>query len=116
MDCQASSATLETPRRPRSSEPGGWPAAQRQRGPAPDPGCQLSTPALPVEVLDTTGAGDCFNAGFMFSQLRGDPLELSLRYGVICGSLSTTGHGASATPTLAQVESYLKTHTNWGNP
>jgi sugar/nucleoside kinase (ribokinase family) len=70
-------------------------------------GSLLQVPALPVEVLDTTGAGDCFDAGFIFSQLRGDPLETSLRFGVICGSLSTTGYGASAAPTLEQVERLL---------
>jgi sugar/nucleoside kinase (ribokinase family) len=65
---------------------------------------QIQSPALDVAVLDTTGAGDCFNAGFLYSHLRGDPLETSLRYGNICGGLSTTTHGTEATPTAAEIE------------
>lgn len=66
------------------------------------------SPALPVAVVDTTGAGDCFNAGFLAAHLRGEPLEVCLRYGNICGGLSTTRHGgASAAPTLEQLQNLL---------
>jgi sugar/nucleoside kinase (ribokinase family) len=66
------------------------------------------SPALKVEVVDTTGAGDCFNAGFLAAHLRGEPVEVCLRYGNICGGLSTTQHGgASAAPSLAQLKQYL---------
>lgn len=65
--------------------------------------------SIPVEVVDTTGAGDNFNAGFLFGQVRGYSLEDSLRIGNICGGLSTQGYGGSTTsPTFAQVEQYLK--------
>ena len=33
----------------------------------------FQSPAIPVEAVDTTGAGDAFNAGFLASLLRGDP-------------------------------------------
>jgi len=66
------------------------------------------SPALKVDVIDTTGAGDSFNAGFLAAYLRGEPLELCLRYGNICGGLSTTRRGgASAVPTLEQLQRYL---------
>jgi len=66
------------------------------------------SPALPVEVVDTTGAGDSFNAGFLYAYLRGEPLETCLRCGNICGGLSTTRHGgARAVPTLEQLKQYL---------
>ena len=67
------------------------------------------SPALRVEPVDTTGAGDCFNAGFLSAHLRGEPIETCLRYGNICGGLSVTRPGGtSAAPTLDQVQAYLE--------
>ncbi len=64
--------------------------------------------AIPVEVKDTTGAGDCFNAGFLAAYLQGKPIGTCLRYGNICGGLSVTRcGGASAAPTSDQLQQYL---------
>jgi sugar/nucleoside kinase (ribokinase family) len=52
-----------------------------------------AVPAEAVTVLDTTGAGDCFNAGFLAGWLGGLPLEASLTLGVICGGRATEDHG-----------------------
>lgn len=52
-----------------------------------------SVPADEVDVIDTTGAGDCFNAGFLAGWLGGLPLEASLTLGVICGSRAVTDFG-----------------------
>jgi sugar/nucleoside kinase (ribokinase family) len=68
-------------------------------------------PSIAVPVVDTTGAGDCFNAGFMDGYLRGDPLELCLRRGNICGGLSTTARGGGALPTAAQVAEWMRRAT-----
>lgn len=61
-------------------------------------------PALPLTPIDTTGAGDVFNAGFIKAWRDGLPLPACLRYGNVCGGLSTQGYGGAVNaPTLAQV-------------
>jgi ribokinase len=47
-----------------------------------------------VQVVDTTGAGDAFDAGFIDAWLSGADIEEQLRRACICGSLSTRAHGA----------------------
>lgn len=53
-------------------------------------------PSIPVQVVDTTGAGDCFNAGFIRAMLNEKPLDVCLQWGNIAAGLSTEGHGAAA--------------------
>jgi sugar/nucleoside kinase (ribokinase family) len=63
---------------------------------------------LPVEVIDTTGAGDSFDAGFLYGILADWPLRDALELGVACGSLSCTGiGGTTAQPTLEQARAAL---------
>jgi sugar/nucleoside kinase (ribokinase family) len=67
-----------------------------------------------VEVVDTTGAGDAFNAGFIDALLdQADPEEC-LRRGCICGALSTRESGAlSALPRREEIsEIYEQTYTS----
>lgn len=49
-----------------------------------------------VDVVDTTGAGDNFNCGFLYGQVREYSARRSLRIANICGGLSTRGYGGSA--------------------
>jgi sugar/nucleoside kinase (ribokinase family) len=66
-----------------------------------DRGEVVQVPAYPVETVDTTGAGDSFNAGFLHLWLQAAPLVECLRLGAACGALSTRGLGGTATqPTL----------------
>lgn len=46
-----------------------------------------------VRPLDPTGAGDCFDAGFLYAWLAGEPPETCLRAANICGALSTEAYG-----------------------
>jgi sugar/nucleoside kinase (ribokinase family) len=59
--------------------------------------------AIRVEVVDTVGAGDTFDAGFIYGYLAGWSLEKSLRLGIVCGSLSTAKPGGlEGQPTLPE--------------
>lgn len=58
----------------------------------------IRVPALNIRPVDTTGAGDCFDAGFLYGYLRDEPVEQCLRYANITGGLSTTAPGALAVP------------------
>ncbi len=74
-------------------------------------GTVYHVPALAVsKVIDTTGAGDCFNAGFLYAHLvEQQPLETCLRYGNICGGYSVQGVGGATTaPTHAELLKTLK--------
>jgi sugar/nucleoside kinase (ribokinase family) len=48
-----------------------------------------------VEAVDTTGAGDLWQAGFLFGFLRGMPIELCGKFGSILGSEVVKVIGAS---------------------
>jgi sugar/nucleoside kinase (ribokinase family) len=49
--------------------------------------------ADPVPLVDATGAGDAFNAGFLLGWLGRLPLEDSLTLGVVCGSCVVGDYG-----------------------
>lgn len=60
-------------------------------------------PGFRVDVVDTTGAGDSFDAGFLSAYLRGEPLDAALALACACGALSTQAPGGTtAQPTLDQ--------------
>ncbi|MGQ3355896.1 MAG: adenosine kinase [Phreatobacter sp.] len=55
----------------------------------------VSAPAFPVDkVVDTTGAGDLFAAGFLSGLARGMPHETSLRLGALCAAEIISHMGA----------------------
>lgn len=65
--------------------------------------------SMPVDVIDTVGAGDSFDAGFLYGYLHGWTLEKSLQLACVCGGLSTKcAGGIDGQPTLAQALAYLK--------
>lgn len=74
-----------------------------------DDGRVLQAPSFSMEAVDTTGAGDSFNAGFLHAWLAERPLEECLRWGVACGSLSTRGLGGTARqPTAEEAERLVR--------
>jgi sugar/nucleoside kinase (ribokinase family) len=56
-----------------------------------------------VRVVDTTGAGDTFDAGFVYGYLAGWPLDRTLQFACACGALTTRRAGGTVgQPTLAE--------------
>ncbi|MCL4705579.1 carbohydrate kinase family protein [bacterium] len=49
-----------------------------------------------VVAVDAVGAGDSFDAGFIFKWLRGGDLNQCLHFGNMCGALSVTKAGGTA--------------------
>ncbi|MEV0179079.1 carbohydrate kinase family protein [Streptomyces sp. NPDC050625] len=72
-------------------------------------------PALDIDVLDATGAGDVFGAGFVAASLGGWPLEQRLRFAVLAASLSVRHHGgALAAPGWYGVDRWWRSLTDPG--
>jgi len=82
--------------------------ALAERGPAVivvklgDQGCLLRTGSeeawiagIPVRAVDTTGAGDCFVAGFLAARWRGENILESARFANAVGALAVTEIGAT---------------------
>lgn len=80
----------------------------------------LQVPSVPVEPVDTTGAGDCFFGTFLsqadsigFYELTAIPslLKSALRFSNIAAALTTKKRGAlSALPTYKEVETAMQNH------
>jgi ribokinase len=62
--------------------------------------------AVPVQVLDTTGAGDAFNAGLAAALAHGVRLEDAVQFAVIVGAMAVTKEGVI--PSLPQRSEVLK--------
>jgi sugar/nucleoside kinase (ribokinase family) len=71
-------------------------------------GARVRVASIPVQVIDTVGAGDSFDAGFMYGYLNEWPLEKSLRLACVCGALSTQQAGGThGQPTLDEAMKYV---------
>jgi len=53
-------------------------------------GVMFSLPALPAEVIDTTGAGDAFAAGYIAASMRGAEPGAALGAGIEAGKMAVT--------------------------
>jgi sugar/nucleoside kinase (ribokinase family) len=78
-------------------------------------GQRMDGPAIPVQVQDTVGAGDTFNAGFLHRWLRNAPLEECLAFGNLAAALSTTRPGGiEAFKDSGYREKFLAEHRSHG--
>jgi ribokinase len=68
--------------------------------------------AFPVKAVDTTAAGDAFNAGFAVGLLRGYTTVRSAIFASAVAAISVTRPGAQASmPTAAEVDYFLEQHS-----
>lgn len=64
--------------------------------------------SIPVKVVDTVGAGDSFDAGFLYGYLHKWELAKALRLACVCGALSTQKEGGTqAQPALEEALKYV---------
>lgn len=67
--------------------------------------CQVES--YECDVVDTTGAGDSFNSGFLYSYLKGYNLEKSCQIGNWVASKSIEGFGMEKFPSLKELEDFF---------
>lgn len=69
---------------------------------------QQTVPAFPINAVDSTAAGDAFNAAFAVGLLRGESTSQSARFACAVAAISVSRHGAQPSmPTLEEVEAFL---------
>lgn len=69
----------------------------------------IMVPAVPVDVVDTTGAGDAFNSGFAVALAEGRDIVDAVRFGVCCGGLACTALGViSGLPDRARADALFE--------
>lgn len=69
----------------------------------------IRVPAMPARVVDTTGAGDSFDAGFLAGYLADEPLDRALALGNACGALSVRAPGGTdGQPTMTEAMQALE--------
>lgn len=70
-------------------------------------GSTIHVPAMPADVVDTVGAGDCFAAALTVALAEGAALEAALRFATAAATVKVGRSGARATPTRAEVDALL---------
>ncbi len=64
--------------------------------------------AFPVQVVDTTAAGDAFIGGFATALAEAQSVDKAIRFGSAAGALAVTRPGAQTSlPTRAEVDQFL---------
>jgi sulfofructose kinase len=65
-------------------------------------------PAFPVDVVDTTGAGDVFHGAYVYALASGHSHDDCAWFAAATAALSCRGVGRSALPSLAEVQNFMR--------
>lgn len=69
------------------------------------------TPAFRVNAIDTTGAGDAYNGGFVTALSEGNDIFAAARFAAATAALSVQKMGTTPSmPTREEIEEFLKEH------
>ena len=71
---------------------------------------QIFFPAFPVKVVDTIGAGDTFNGGFLAAWYRNLSLAQCMAWGTAAAAYSLGFEGSSTQPTPADIAAIFQSH------
>lgn len=71
---------------------------------------RISQPVFDVEVTDTTGAGDAFDAGFIAGAMRGLGVPDSLAYASAAAAIKVTRIGAKSVPSHEELMAFAEQH------
>jgi ribokinase len=74
--------------------------------------CATHYPAIPVSVVDTSGAGDCFVGALAAELARQRSLDQAIRFATAASALAVTRRGAQSFPTHTEVEVLLRKNTS----
>jgi ribokinase len=76
-----------------------------------DGGTEIISPGFPVQAVDTTAAGDTFNAALGVALCEQMPLGEALRFANAAAAISVTRLGAqSSAPSRDEVDAFLNEH------
>ena len=74
-------------------------------------GVRTEIPAFPVKAVDTTAAGDSFNAAFCVSLAGGSDVMTAIRHGNAAGGLTASEYGSfPSMPDKEKFEAFLQAH------
>jgi len=74
---------------------------------------EFRVPGFKVKMIDTTGAGDAYNAGFLAGHLRGWSLKRSAEFANAAAALKTTKGGArNGLPRIGELEAFMRHEHN----
>jgi len=73
----------------------------------------LNAEPFAVQPIDTTGAGDSFNAGFLYASLCEETLAERLRFASACGAMATLRvGGVNGAPSAGEVREFMREQKN----